>query len=187
MSAQAKKIRNAVVAYLKGRTPCGDRVFENRVRTLWNNEFPCISVYTESESVSLWAEAGPREYQRRLIVRCEIIDKADEDIDDRLDDLGEIVERLMHQDHVLGPKSGFAEELVEDIILTDRSYTLDSGAETVFGSLILSFEMPYYTLPVRDLDLDKGSADHVQVQWDIAENASGNIDATDTITGLYDQ
>jgi hypothetical protein len=142
MSSQRRKIREAVTDLLKGKTVCEDRVFKFRTRSLFEHELPAILVYTKAEPARVFTTA-PVEYERNLHLIVEIVAKADESLDDVLDDIADEVEYWMHQDHTKG-------ELCADTILKSTEIAILNPGDTMIGSAVLNFEMPYYTEAVAD-------------------------------------
>ena len=178
MSLQRTQIRDAIVNLLLKNTVCGERVYASRVRPTWRSEFPLILVYANEEAVEIYAES-PREYRRDLSLVIQVLARANDDVEDGLDAIGEQIEYLMHQDHTKG-------ELCEDTILSGATITIDKEGENLIASLELRYSLPYYTQAVRDLKKDAGNFDFAEIEWDLVGDTSATIHATDVVSGFYD-
>lgn len=186
MSTLRKRIRDAVVKTLLDRTLSEDRVFSSRVRPTWGNEFPLILVYGNEEDIEIFEES-PRSYKRALSISVEILARANEEkqlTEDLLDSIGEVVEHLMCQDHTKKFLTG--EDLCEDTILRGANLSINTEGENAIGSLVLKYEMPYYTLAVRDLEKDAGNFNRMHAEWDVVGDTSGTIHAETDVSGIYD-
>jgi hypothetical protein len=174
MSSQRKAIRQAIAELLTDKTDADDKVYPFRVRRIFEGELPCILIYTRSEPVRVFTEA-PREYERNLSLVIEILAKADETLDDMLDDIADDVEYWMHQDHTQGGLCG-------DTNLKSTEVTITPQGDTLIGSAVLTYEMPYYTEAVRDPDdLDNFNAANIKIQLYSTDNAASGIDSEDTL------
>jgi hypothetical protein len=180
MSVKRKQLRDAVVAALTGTTDCGSNVFENRRRSLWQGTLPAIIVRTEDpETIEVWAESGPREYQRTLPVQIEIFAQDGLGVDDILDLIGEQVEAVMFLDHTL-------DELCHDVALTQVRFTKDDDGDTDNAVLVLSYDLIYHTICANSLD-DLEYLEDVYVTYDIYGDGGTDPDnASDFVTGLND-
>jgi hypothetical protein len=140
--SQRKLIRHAIVDLLMNKTAAEDRVYPNRLLNVFELELPAILVYTKDEPVRVYTEA-PREYERLLNLSIEIVASATDDLDDLLDDVSEEIEYWMRQDHTHG-------ELCADTTLKRCEISIQKNGDSLIGSSIMSYEMPYYTEAVRD-------------------------------------
>lgn len=139
MASIRKAIREEVVETLKAaNTAVGQNVFPSRVRAAWDhdNELPCILVYTRTEPAEIDAES-PRSYKRNLRIAVEILAKADDNLDNTLDDIAEQVESALFKDETRGNRC-------EDTILTDSELELLPDGDTLIGACRITFETPYY-------------------------------------------
>ena len=146
-----KQIRDKVVSLLIGKTDAGNKIFPSRGRPVEEQAFPAIQVYANAESSEIWQEA-PREYERKLSLAIQITAKADDSLEDVLDQLALQVEDVLRQDHTLG-------ELCRDVILTGTELTLNQNGDTLIGSCNITYEIPYYTLAVADRIPENGYND----------------------------
>lgn len=136
MSKRAE-IRQKIVELIAGKTQAEDRVFSNRARRIWPEECPLIVVYSKTETVQEF-EKSPRSLKRELQIAIECIAKADENIDDTLDEIAQEVETALGSDESLG-------NLCADIILEQTEMNLSGDGETVFGAAILTYQVTYIT------------------------------------------
>lgn len=173
MSTRRKEIREALVDLLTGATDCGNRVYANRVRPLWQEELPAILITTKSEAVEIWAQS-PMEYKRSLTVDVIIYAEADDLCDDTLDILGAQVEAKLYEDHTL-------EEICEDVILRSAELGIEKNGDNLLGALTLTYEIPYYTQPVNDAG-NLEFLNRVDVEYDLGSPSTENPE--DIITGL---
>lgn len=141
----------------------GVRIFTNRMRKLYPEELPAIVIYTRSEAAEIYV-AAPREYKRTMKVAIEIFDKFDESaqtdlddtVDDRLDEIAEIVEQRLFGNETLDGKCS-------DITFSDlENDYLPDGAQPI-GALRLIYDVEYYTLaPKETTGLDAFETAHVE-------------------------
>lgn len=177
MSIVRKNIRNAIVAVITGETDAGSRVYANRIRPVWDNEFPVVIVRTVSEDTEIYATA-PIEYERTLHVEIELQVTADDSVDDVMDIIGAQLEDRMCQDHTLG-------ELCHDVILTGSAMTLDKDGDNLYAALVLRYDVIYHTNPAIDAE-NLEYLNRVDVEYELVDSGSGTEQATDIITGLGD-
>lgn len=189
MSRKRMYIRRALVQNLKGKTIAEDRVYGARRLPTWKQDLPAILVYSNTESLTEWAEA-PREYQRTPTIRIECV-LSDQGLktplEDALDIFAEDVEQVLKNDPFLGPKSGQEIERSADLIPVSVATQADDDGERLIGSVVIEVQAIYYDQWVRDLSLDAGDLDTVNIEWDITGDGmpSGNVDAEDTVTGVF--
>lgn len=172
-----KQIRDAVVDRLKDRTPVGSRVFGNRVRPLFGEELPAILVYTLAEK-SDHRQTAPRELQRILRLGIEIAARADEGLDDLLDEISLRVEEIMSADDTL---SGTA----ADCSLESTEMAVFRDGDRLVGACRLDYAVVYYTREPADEtlqdhytfqpgELEPGEFRIGGVQWDLADEPDEN-------------
>lgn len=138
-----KDIREKAVALLKAAvTEVSNRVFENRMRPVFQSELPCIVVYSRNESAEISSQA-PREYKRTLRLVAEIIAKADETVDDTLDLLARKVEKAFFVNETL-------DSLVGDTVLGETEIEISGEGQTLHGACRMEWLVEYYTLAPGD-------------------------------------
>ena len=114
MSHERQQIRDAVVAQLKGtaptyRTAAGARVFKTRMVPIRTAELPALNVYVDSETVDTKSSA-PVELTRTVVVAVEGWVSASDDVDDALDDLGNLADPV-----VLGGRADVERLVVDEV------------------------------------------------------------------------
>jgi len=189
MSLKRLRIRERLVETLKGKTAVGDRVFGARRIPLWQPELPCILVYTDNESVQIYSEA-PREYKRE--VSCVVQGLIDErnlqtPLEEALDILGQEIENALKNDQFLGREADGEIERAADLIPTSVETVTENDGQNTVGKIEINLTASYYDKWVRDLSLDAGNLDQMFIEWDIVGEGipSGNVDATDNVTGIF--
>jgi hypothetical protein len=135
--SQRKVIRDKIKALLLGQTDAEDRIFTNRVIPNEVDELPVINIYTIEESSEIY-NSSPMEYERSVTVAIEVIDSVDSEIDDRLDEMADSVEAIMHGDDTL-------ESVASKVVYTGTQLTINSDGENLIGSLRLTYEITYYS------------------------------------------
>lgn len=168
-----KKIRDLIVA---GATVAGSRVYPSRVLPLRGIELPAIAVYTLDETVSGDSLAtAPRELTRDLSVVIEawvkagaVTDPKVEQVDDRMDELAEQIETIMHADPYLGGEAG------ESILTGTETEIVEEGDRTL-GLLLLSYRVTYRTLaPIAPVLADDFNT--IGTEYNVTETAFPTID-----------
>lgn len=170
MANNRRAIRERIVAILKAaNTIAGDRVFETRIRPIWQESLPAISVYTEQETISM-RSVSPRRYLRTLTVAIDCAAEGKADLDDTLDALSAQVENALELDATLidvthvsdfWPRS--AEMLVAE----------EPGAKLT-GICRLKFDIEYMTA-VGYMALE--NLDTISAKFDLAPAPDGQVDA----------
>lgn len=175
MSLLRKQIRAKIVETLKGNTDADQRVYPNRVLPVFLNELPAIIVNTESEQVEVFAEASPREYERTLTVKIEIMCEESSALDDELDIIGAQVEAALFEetDHTLG-------ELCHDVNLVGCEMAFNKEGEKSIGSLILTYEVVYHSVPARDAE-NLEWLETVVTRYNLVNGTSATQDASDIV------
>lgn len=177
--ARKRAIRNYVKLLLLDKTDAQDRVFINRVIPTQIEALPVILVYSMGESISRFDEA-PKNYLRDFNLRIEIISAGDQDddLDERLELIGDKVEALLEQDETFN-------DLVSHIELKSTEYQGDHEAQSPVGMLALNYSVIFVSEAIKDLSLvDFNGAD---ATWNIGnlKNSTEEVDgverATDTI------
>lgn len=142
MSSARKAIRHAIAAVLLNNTAAGAHVYASRTRKIPASSLPAILIYTREESAEIY-NASPRELKRVLSVGIEIAARADDDLDDALDDIAQQVERIMSENQTLS-------DTASDVLLTRTDIALTSEGDNQHGSAILAYDVTYYTLDVSE-------------------------------------
>lgn len=148
MSRQRKLIRIAAADALKNNTPVGANVFPSRSAPLWSGfELPGICVYGKHETITLEQEA-PRLYKRVLDLRIEVAAQG-ADTDDKLDDIGDRVERVFgRSDRLTYAKENTCAELT----MSDQDIEFRDDGKSKIGVLIMKWDAVYYTSEPDDED-----------------------------------
>ena len=121
----------------------------------------------------------------------EIIAKADDDLDDALDDIAQQVERILILNETLKPTGWLFDEWPE-IRLGGTSITLKGNeGDTLHGSCVISAVATYYQMAPEDIsDSADGLAADIQdfdsagVQWNLENEQEEDDRAEDELT-LY--
>lgn len=171
-----RKIKIAVRDLLSNRTEAKENVKISSTPPIQIEDLPAIRIYSTNESVNRFNEA-PKNYKRDLTVAVECLDTADNDdqLDMRLEILGEQVETLMEIDETLG-------RIANKLELTGVAYQYEADAQSPVGSIILTFNIEFFTFAQRESVLD----DYLStgVKWEVGHNNSssdGVIDAEDRL------
>lgn len=150
-----KLIRKAAMGMLVGKTVAGTNVASSRPNPLsqrpsahgGKEELPAIIIYTRSTKSEVFDES-PRRYRHEaeLVVECACEIKADEELDDQLDDFEqEVVDALLADDSLGG--------LTDDLLLTGSTNTIADAGEKLLGAVIITFQAVYFTdLPESIID-----------------------------------
>lgn len=136
------KVKAAIKKAIFSKTDAGKSVFVSRSIPTQHEEAeaqPVILIYSRGESIDRFEEA-PKSYKRRVDIAIECIVTGDdgEDLDLKLEQLGEQVEDCMEIDETLGGVANFLE-------LAGSDYTLDSNSQSPTGILLLSFVVELIT------------------------------------------
>ena len=102
MSHQRETIRKQIVTQLKAGaiTDILNEIYSNQVDPGWVENFPYISIYSESESSETYSLGATRQYKRNYLVNIDIVGEG-EDVDDDLDTYSDAVEDLLEADRTL--------------------------------------------------------------------------------------
>lgn len=138
-----RKIREHLRTILLNNTEAGQKVSIGRAIPAETEQLPIINIYTTGEDVRRFDEA-PKTYQRSmsLVVECIAAGDNDDDLDIRLEKLGDKVEELVEKDETFGG-------LLNKIELTGTDYQSESEAQSPIGALILRFTAQFYTDAIR--------------------------------------
>lgn len=169
MSAQRKRIRQAIVAALLNKTDAGANVFASRARKVFAHELPAILVYAREESAEVFNDS-PRELRRVLSVGIEIAAAANDALDDTLDDIAEQVEATLRENQTLGG-------IVSDLVLTRAEIQFSGDGEKVHGACVLTYDATYYTYDVAS-GSDLVPFERAHVDW---RQSGATADSPETI------
>lgn len=140
-----------------------------------SDNLPTILIYSTTESVRRFDES-PKRYERTLTINVEILEAGnnDDDMDMRLEVLGERVEALMEKDETLGG-------IANDLELVNSNYQQEPDGESPMGSLVLQYNVEFYQFAIRDdqcLDTLKG----VDIDYKVGhDNASPEPEPTEAV------
>lgn len=143
MAHPRKTIRNKVVSILMDATNAGENVFSSRVRAISPDNLPALNVQTYEESAQKFNETR-REYRRTLKLGIGILARAQDDLDDQLDDIAEQIEQLILDDETL-------DNTVEDTLITGTDMRIELGDNSI-GGMIIEFDVIYHTEHQQDFD-----------------------------------
>lgn len=171
-----RKIKIAVRDLLTNKTEAKEKVKISSSIPTQVELLPAIRIYSTSESVSRFNES-PKNYKRNLILAVECIDCGDDDdnLDMRLEILGEQIEALMELDETLG-------KLINKLELTGSAYQYEADAQSPVGSLILTYNVEFFAYAQKETVLD----DYLTtgVKWEVGHNdesSDGVKDAEDRL------
>lgn len=148
MTHQRQLIREAIKAKLVNQTDAGDRVHLNRVvplfDTTWHTELPAILIYTRTESATVDLSA-PMRYQRVTSVVVDLLASLTDGqgVDNDLDDMADIVERLLLQDETLGG-------LVSSLVLSTSAMELRGDGQMTVAAISIEFNATWYQYEPRE-------------------------------------
>lgn len=148
-----KQIREKVAAILKAKVsefggvsvPANGRVYENRMKALWEVELPAANIYTRNESAEIFNQ-GPREYKRTLNLLIDVVVKADDNVDDTVDELTRKIEKALFINETL-------DGVVSDTVLGDTEIELDVEGRNPIAVARMTWVVTYYTFAPGDGDI----------------------------------
>lgn len=170
MTHPRQDIRDAIVTMLSnGNTSAGTNVFSSRIKPITEANVPAINVQTFRENATLFNETK-RIYRRILTVGIAVIDRANNDLDDKLDQIADQVESIILKDETLGG-------VASDTKLSDTNMRLELGDNTI-GGVIISFDVEYYTEHQQEFD-EQDSGDFEALHYALRnKEAADNISET---------
>lgn len=126
------------------------------------SELPAINIYTLDETVDRF-DAAPKSYKRILAMTIECINSQDSDekLDECLEEMGADVETAMEADETLG-------ELVNKLELVRTAYKLEPEAEIATGSLILTYNIEFFTQPSSLIAVD--DLENIEFEWKLGQD-----------------
>lgn len=174
-------IREAIKAKLLNQTLAEERVHLNRVIPLfdksWFSELPAILIYTRSEASEVNLSA-PLEYRRVTSVAVELLASMTEGdgVDNTLDDMSDIVERILLQDETLVG-------IVSNFVLASSNMELRGDGEVTVAAISMDFQATWYqNEPREDFNNSLPDLRTVDVDYSLAGNQDPADQTHDTIT-----
>lgn len=164
-ASQRKAIRHAIRNALIGATRAEDRVFANRSEA-WESstELPAIGLYTDDEKATLSGEA-PREYQRDLVVRLELLVRQDAGSPGD-DDLAEFVEEVFG---VLSLDESAGDNASRSVYLGHEIDVVASADRLILAAHV-RWRYRYHT-EVNELAASSPDADLLHADWTMRGDA----------------
>lgn len=183
MTHPRKLIRDKAVEILKAaNTDALLKVYPNRIKPLvcnnFQNELPAIKVFTLTESSEIF-NVAPREYKRSVQLAIEIVDEANDSIDDSLDQIGRQVELALLNNNLM-------DSVCNDIHYTSSTVGLREEGDSNIGFLGIVFTVEYLDeLPnsTYNAALDNFETLHTEYSLNKAQPDSDDRAITN-ITGL---
>ncbi len=126
--------------------PTAGRVFENRMKPIWEAELPAANIYGINESAEIF-NVAPREYKRTLNVRIDVVVTADANTDDSIDALTRKIEKVLFQNETL-------DGIVSDVVLGDTEMELDTDGRSLTGLARMTWIVTYFTFAPGDEALE---------------------------------
>lgn len=175
MSTKRKEIRQALTALLVAANIPNvmGKVYPSRARKIMPGELPVIAVYTRGEPTIEEFSQAPLEYKRHVNLVVEVIAKADENLDNTLDDIAQLVENVVFRNPTLSDKAN-------DTRLSKIDEDILGEGETQFGACALTFDCTYLSYAPEDITADLPPLEEVNAKYDLAP-VDGKIAAEDTI------
>jgi hypothetical protein len=129
------QIRRAAALALDADPQLKAEVYQSRVRNLDQAKLPAIFLYTVSETSEVIAMGGPM----RRVVELQVVGavKADDDLDRKVDDLADHVERVI--------AGGALDGLAKFVELTSTDVDLAGEGDNPIATITIIFEVEYRT------------------------------------------
>jgi hypothetical protein len=142
-----EEIRDAVKTKLSGATSVSDRVFGNRVRSLWRNKYPCLLVYALGENHVQRTTASPAQDGkiRTATVVIEAVAEANTDLDETLYALAAEVEQLFPADEDLAGVVASIDSQGIEIQMSQVPVAGSGALEILVGVARLTYQARYLT------------------------------------------
>lgn len=140
-------------------------------------QLPALRIYTTGETSNMF-DASQKRYERMLAlsVECYAQGDNDDDLDQRLEELGDAVEAAMHIDETFG-------NVASDVEYVGCDYQLEPVATAPLGVMIQRYSIKFYSYAQRleggCLDAFKGA----DIEWAVGHNA----EPTDNIVDAVDK
>lgn len=141
-----RKLRDAAIALLKGRTQAGDKVYSPRDFPTNDGDLPALRLkVVRSSSENLVGNAGPSQFNTtdtlEVLIRCDATASLDDegaaDAEERVDAIAEQVERLI----VNAPELQLLG--VDEFKAIRRAFGYDGSAALHLGEAMLEFDYVY--------------------------------------------
>ncbi len=134
------QVRKAFVDMLKTIPNYTDRVFPSRAYQIPHKDMPCFCVYGDPETVEKAVKSHNQPGVQKRFIRTQVfaITKADDNIEDAVDDLCELVEKKVFEDFTLG-------NLVAETTLIDTSSHISGEPGSLIGTAVMTFESIVFT------------------------------------------
>lgn len=130
------QIRQQIATTVTGLTTTGSNVFTSKVYNLDPKQLPCLTVYTNADSVTEYMMSVPRTQKRTLNVLIKAVVGLSDDVDVLIDTICEEVETAMAGNLQL---SGLVHSLY--LQATDISY--QSEGDRPYGMADITYEVGY--------------------------------------------
>ncbi len=159
MAHERKDIRDAAIAALLGETDAGSRVSASRMAPPQNAELPCLSVYTDDETVDPASKnTTPRELRRTVTLAIEgwVSVPAGDALDDAFDALALEIETAMDADADL-------DQTVYSCVLDRTEMGVKMDGNRPMGCVRLEYTATYLTdlrLEEAENDFDTAATDY---------------------------
>ena len=130
-----QQVREEIAGILVGLSNTSDRVFTSRVYPIQETDLPCLMIKTEQERVDYQTVNKPAQQEREITLVIEAIAKANEALDNTLDDICKEVEIVMDTVAVL----------TRDIQLAGTNIELSVLGNQPIGQATMIYRMKVYT------------------------------------------
>lgn len=163
-----KRLKRKIKLYVKNalidKTCAGNDVVIGRSTPMPDESLPLINIYSGPESSEIFDRSQKR-YRRRLTILIECVASAQnsDDLDDKLEEMGELVEAYLDLDETFGG-------LVNKIEFNGSDYKYDGDGPEPQGSLILSYQVEFFTYAVPAELLDLYNFNLNQTGWKVGHN-----------------
>lgn len=142
MSNKRKVIRQAFVDFLKMKTPAQNRVFSSRIKSISEDELPCMIIRDENEEADVFNQAG-RIYKRELTIMVEVYCKARSNVDDQVNLFMEGVEAVIDQQDRFPP----LDQVVHEIHYIGSGISLEGADKTQLTAVgTIRYRVAYFTV-----------------------------------------
>ena len=130
-----QQVREEIAGILVGLSNTADRVFTSRTYPIQEIDLPCLMIKTEQERVDYQTVNKPAQQEREITLVIEAIAKANESLDNTLDDICKEVEIVMDTVAVL----------TRDIQLAGTNIELSVLGNQPIGQATMIYRMKVYT------------------------------------------
>lgn len=142
MAHLRQSIREAIAERLiSAKTNARNNIFISRAKPLFDQDMPAILIYTNTEKIKeeRWETDGFGPLERELEIFIEAIDYGKDDLDNKLDDLAEQIEKALDGWDIPNRKSAILR-----FIGTDMDISIEGNK--IYGAVRLGFNLTYRTL-----------------------------------------